>query len=175
MTIRKTPSRLLIRHESSDLFREQNVGLAVGKPMSFDVISPTLSWEEHAARGVYMACFSDDDRFPGGESAKDMAKRARIGLEQFVFPHVWQAAKGEIGIHVAVVGHGLCITELVSELLKKSAKEVRNPQVNLMNTGWIRVVVDIEGAQEDQPIDVDKETPVLTMRITQIEGRHYDY
>ncbi|KAH9042196.1 hypothetical protein EDB85DRAFT_1918509 [Lactarius pseudohatsudake] len=37
--------------DSSVLFREQSVGLAVGKPMSFDVISPALSWEEHAARG----------------------------------------------------------------------------------------------------------------------------
>ncbi|KAI9443111.1 phosphoglycerate mutase-like protein [Lactarius indigo] len=162
--------------DSSDLFREQNVGLAVGHPMSFDVISPSLSWEEHAARGVYLACYSDDDRFPEGESIKDLAKRARTGLEKFVLPHVWQAAKeGKTGIHVAVVSHGLCITELVSELLKKSAKEVRQRGVNLVNTGWIRVVVDIEGAQEGQPIDVDNEPPVLAMRVTQIEGRKSDY
>ncbi|KAH9179165.1 phosphoglycerate mutase-like protein [Lactarius sanguifluus] len=162
--------------DSSDLFREQNIGLAVGKPMSFDVISPTMSWEEHAARGVYLACYSDDDRFPGGESIKDMAERARTGLEKFVFPHVWQAAKGETGIHVAVVSHGLCITELVSELFKKSTKQVGKPEeIGLTNTGWIRVVVDIEGVQEGQPIDVDKEHPALAMRITQVEGRHYGY
>ncbi|KAH9065511.1 phosphoglycerate mutase-like protein [Lactarius vividus] len=150
--------------DSSDLFREQNFGLAAGRPVTMN------------ARGVYLGWYSDDDRFPEGESIKDLAERARKGLDNFVLPHVWRAAEeGKTGIHVAVVSHGLCITELVSELLKKSAKEVTKPQVNLTNTGWIRVVVDIKGPQEGQPTDVDKEPPVLTMRVTRIEGRKPDY
>ncbi|KAH9179133.1 phosphoglycerate mutase-like protein [Lactarius sanguifluus] len=162
--------------DSSELFREQNFGLAAGQPIAMNVISSSMSWEEHAARGVYLGWYSDDDRFPEGESIKDLAERARKGLEIFVLPHVWRAAEeGKTGIHIAVVSHGLCITELVSELLKKSAEEVRKPQVNLENTGWIRVVVDIEGAQEGQPINADKESPVLTMHVAHIEGRKYDY
>ncbi|KAH9042229.1 phosphoglycerate mutase-like protein [Lactarius pseudohatsudake] len=164
--------------DSSELFREQNFGLAAGHPISIDTVYSGLNWEEHAARGVYLGWYSDDDRFPEGESIKDLAERARKGLEKFVLPHVWRAAEeGKTGIHIAVVSHGLCITELVSELLKKSAEEVRKPQANLLNTGWIRVAVDIEGAQEGRPIDVDKEPPVLTMDVTQIEGRkpNYDY
>ncbi|KAH9080648.1 phosphoglycerate mutase-like protein [Lactarius deliciosus] len=162
--------------DSSELFREQNFGLAAGRPISMDVISSSLSWEEHAARGVYLGWYSDDDRFPEGESIKDLAERARKGLENLVLPHVWRAAEeGKTGIHIAVVSHGLCITELVSELLKKSAEEVRKPQANLVNTGWIQVAVDIEGAQIGQPIDVDKEPPVLTMRVVHIEGRKVDY
>ncbi|KAI9465601.1 phosphoglycerate mutase-like protein [Lactarius psammicola] len=158
--------------DSSELFREQNFGLAAGNPVSFSKISHSLTWEEHAARGVYLACYSDDDRFPEGESIKDLAERARKGLEEFVLPHVWQAAKeGKTGIKVAVVSHGLCITELISELLKKSAKPVTKPKnTNLSNTGWIQVVVDIEGAQEGQPIDVDKEPPVMVMRVTDVKG-----
>ncbi len=114
--------------------------------MTFDKIYSELTWEEHAAKGIYLACYSDDDKFPEGESIKDLAERGRTGLEKFVLPHVWQAAKeGKTGIHVAVVSHGLCITELVSELLKMSAKQVSNPKdIRLSNTGWIQVVVDIE-------------------------------
>ncbi|KAH9011737.1 phosphoglycerate mutase-like protein [Lactarius hengduanensis] len=149
----KDPSRLLIRQTFS-------VNKTLASLSETDVIR----------------CHYDDGRFLGGESIKGMAERARTGLEQFVFPHVWQAAKGETGVHVAVVSHGLCITELVSELFKKSAKQVKKPEdISLSNTGWIRVVVDIEGVQEGQPIDVDKERPALAMRITQVEGRHYGY
>ncbi|KAH9065481.1 S-adenosyl-L-methionine-dependent methyltransferase [Lactarius vividus] len=173
MTIRKDPKPSF---DSSDLFREQKVGLAVGEPMSFDVISPSLSWEEHGARGVYLACYDDDDRFPEGESIKDMAECAGTGPENIVLPHVWQAAKGKTGTHVMVVSYGLCISELVSELFKKSAGQVRKPtDTGLSNTRWIRVVVHIEGAQEGQLIDVDKEPPALAMRVTQVQGRKSGY
>jgi len=41
----------------------------------------------------------------------------------------------------------------------------------LWNTAWTRVVVDIEGAQEGRPIDVDKEPPLLVVRVTDV-NRH---
>jgi broad specificity phosphatase PhoE len=103
------------------------------------------------AKGVYPALEGDDEKFPEGESIKDLAERARTALEKFVLPHVWQAAKeGKTGIHVAVVSHGLCIGELISELLKKSAKQGGETHYRgLYNTAWTRVVVDIEvGSQE---------------------------
>ncbi|KAN0139779.1 phosphoglycerate mutase [Lactarius tabidus] len=139
--------------DSSGLLRELKVGRAAGNPI-------------------------DDDRFPGGESIKDLAVRARTALEELVLPHVWQAAKeGKTGIHVAVVSHGLCISELISELLNRDGKKGRSTgseYSDIPNAGWTRVVIDIEGAQEGQIMDVDKELPVLTMRMTH-RDRKDDY
>ncbi|KAN0139780.1 Histidine phosphatase superfamily [Lactarius tabidus] len=109
--------------DSSELLRERNNGRAAGSPI-------------------------DDDRFPGGESIKDLAVRARNALEKLVLPHVWQAAKeGKTGIHVAVVSHGLCISELISELLNWDGKKGRSTgseYSDIPNAGWNRVVIDIE-------------------------------
>ena len=109
---------------------------------------PGLTWEEHAEMGIYLARYSDDDRFPEGESIKDLAVRARTALDKFVFPHVRQAAKeGKTGVHIAIVSHGLCISELISELLNWDGKRGRSTDSeysDLPNTGWTRVVVDIE-------------------------------
>jgi len=155
--------------DSSELLRELNVGRAAGHRMVSEPISG-LTWEQHAERGIYLAWYGDDDRFPEGESIKDLAVRARTALDKLVFPHVWQAAKeGKTGVHVAIVGHGLCISELISELLNWDGKKLRRPgsqYSDLPNVGWTRVVVDIEGAQEGQPMDVEKDLPVLTMRLT---------
>lgn len=69
-------------------------------------------------------------------------------LEIFVLPYVWQAAKeGKTGIHVAIVSHGLCIGELVSELLNWDGKKGRSTgseYSDIPNAGWNRVVIDIE-------------------------------
>ncbi|KAF8272223.1 hypothetical protein EI94DRAFT_1718766 [Lactarius quietus] len=92
-------------------------------------------------------------------SIMDLAVRARVALEKLVLPHVWQAAKeGKTGIHVAIVSHGLCI-----EGRRSGSVYGQTP-----NAGWSRVVIDIEGlgAQEGQPMDVDKERLVLAMRHT---------
>ena len=116
-------------------------------PKNYSTIrkSPSQTFEEHAARGVYPAWYDDDDRFPGGESIKDLGERAKSALEKLVLPHVWQAAKeGKTGTHLAVVSHGLCVGELISELLKMNAEQGRKFESHLKNTAWTRVVIDIE-------------------------------
>jgi len=155
--------------DSSELLREQNFGVAEGKPWTFRS-DPPLTLEENMAKGIYPELYGDDEKFPEGESINDLAERARTALEKFMLPHVWQAAKeGKTGIHVAIVSHGLCISQLISELLKKSAKQGGEIGYRgLWNTAWTRVVVNIEGAQEGQPIDVDKELPFLVVRVTDV-------
>ena len=87
--------------------------------------------------GGYLSQYSDDDRFPGGESIKDLAERAKSTLEKLVLPRVWEAAKeGKAGIHVAVISHGLCIGELISELLKMNVKLGQKYEGHLENTDW---------------------------------------
>ena len=61
--------------ESSHL-RELDYGRVGGK-LCLDAPIPGLTWAQHAARGIYLAKYSDDDRFPDGESIKDLAVRAR--------------------------------------------------------------------------------------------------
>ncbi len=131
--------------DSSELLREQNFGVAEGKPWTFEDDS-TLTLEEHIAKGIYPVLYGDDEKFPQGESMNDLAERARTSLERFVLPHVRQAAKeGKNGMHVAVVSHGLCISELISELLKMGVKQSRETNYRgLWNTAWTRVVIDIE-------------------------------
>lgn len=53
--------------------------------MSFEPIDG-LTWKQHAARGIYLAQYSDDNRFPDGESIEDVAVRARAALEKLVLP-----------------------------------------------------------------------------------------
>ena len=97
------------------------------------------------ANGVYPMLYGNDEKFPEGESINELAQRANGAITALVLPHVWQAAKeGKTGIHIAVVSHGLCISQMISELLKMSAKQDEGDYRGLLNTAWTRVVIDIE-------------------------------
>ena len=136
------------------------------------------------AKGVYPMLYRNDEKFPGGESINELAQRANTAITAFVLPHVWQAAKeGKTGVHIAVVSHGLCISQMISELLKMGTKQDEGDYRGLQNTAWTRLVIDIEvrtlgqigslpanvpqGAQEGQPV----ERSLLTMRVTDV-NRH---
>ncbi|KAF8272219.1 histidine phosphatase superfamily [Lactarius quietus] len=150
--------------DSSELLREQNFGVAEGKPWSFES-DPTLTLEEQMAKGVYPAIY--------GESPNDLNERARTALAKFVLPHVLQAAKdGKTGIHVAIVSHGLCISALTAELLKKSAKQSKETDHRgLWNTAWTRVVVDIEPRRADQRRR--RRLPFMVMRVTHVNSHSH--
>lgn len=131
--------------DSSQLLREQHFGIAEGKPWSL-ASTQSFKLEEEMAKGVYPVLHGNDEKFPDGESVNDVALRAREAIITLVLPHVWQTAKeGKAGVHVAVVGHGLCISQLISQLLKMSANqdEERNYR-GLWNTAWTRVVIESE-------------------------------
>jgi broad specificity phosphatase PhoE len=134
----------------SELLREQHFGVAEGNPTTFEA-DAALTLEEHMKKGVYPVLRGYDEKFPEGESTKDLDGRAKTALAEFVLPHVFQAAKeGKTGIHIAIVSHGLCINAIISELLKKSAEQGGETDYRgLLNTAWTRVVVDIKvGSQE---------------------------
>lgn len=98
------------------------------------------------AKGIFPTLHGDDEKYPEGESINDLAQRAKRAITAFVLPHVWQAAKeGQTGIHVAVVSHGLCISQMISELLKMNAKQDKEGNYRgLENTAWTRVVIHVE-------------------------------
>ncbi|KAI0061422.1 hypothetical protein BV25DRAFT_1826555 [Artomyces pyxidatus] len=136
---------------------------------------PAVSLEDHFAQGKYPVLFNDDERFPEGESMEDLAARARQAIEEIVLPYVRTAAReGKKGLHVAVVSHGLCISQLVAQLLKKSADPVPkgNLYKGLNNTAWARATVDVKGATEGEPMEVaDNDLPPLVVRVTDF-NRH---
>ena len=131
--------------DSSQLLREQHFGVAEGKPWSY-VTDRSFNLEEEMAKGVYPVPHGNDEKFTDGESINDLAQRAKEAITTIVLPHVWQAAKeGKADIHVAVVGHGLCISHMVSQLLKMGAKQDEELDYRgLWNTAWTRVVVESE-------------------------------
>ncbi|EPQ54431.1 phosphoglycerate mutase-like protein [Gloeophyllum trabeum ATCC 11539] len=160
--------------DSSPLLREQHFGVAEGKPWALHT-EPGLSLEEHYARGIYPVLFNRAEAFPGGESLDDLAKRAEEAVGRLVMPHVWEAArKGKRGVHVALVSHGLCISELIAALMRKNAGGggSADKYKGLLNTAWTRVAIDVQGVKEGEPLEFpDDDPPPLTIKVTDI-NRH---
>jgi len=160
--------------DSSPLLREQHFGVAEGKPWSLHV-EPGLSLEEHYAKGIYPVIFNRTDKFPEGESLDDLARRAEEAIEKFVMPHVWEAARrGKRGVHVAVVSHGLCISELIAALMRRNVTGggSANKYKGLLNTAWTRVAIDVQGTKGEEPLEFpDSDPPPLTMKVTDV-NRH---
>ncbi len=101
--------------DSSELLREQHFGVAEGKPWSYNS-SRNVNLEQEMAKGVYPSLHGGDEKFPGGESIYELGQRARRAITTLLLPHVQAAKEGKTGIHVAVVGHGLCISQMIPEL-----------------------------------------------------------
>ncbi|KAF8442827.1 histidine phosphatase superfamily [Boletus edulis BED1] len=122
--------------------REQCFGDAEGHPWMLSRIS-SKPLDDHFRDGQYPVLFERHEKFPDGESLDDVAVRAERFIRDHVLkPHLSRAISGVEDIHVAVVSHGLCISELVPALLKRSvggspAKDYRG----LQNTAWTRVTV----------------------------------
>lgn len=131
---------------TSLLVREQTYGDAEGKLWTTSQKSG-LSLEEHYAQGIYPILHNRSEKFPNGESVDDLGRRATQAINDLVMPHVWSAAReGMKGAHIAVVSHGLCISEMVPALLRKDHRQipVGREYRGLRNTGWTRVTIDVE-------------------------------
>jgi broad specificity phosphatase PhoE len=91
--------------------REQHFGEAEGHPWTMRA-DPEKSLAQHMAEGIYPVLTERHEKFPAGESLNELEKRAEEAIQELVMPHVWKAAKdGRKGVQVAVVSHGLCISE----------------------------------------------------------------
>lgn len=73
----------------------------------------------------------------------DLRERARKGLRESVLSHL-NEVQGGADVHIALASHGLCIGELVAELvsLDTEAKDQRG-YTGLMNTAWTRAEVKV--------------------------------
>ena len=132
----------------SSLLREQNFGAGEGKKVCEKEQDLTL--RAHYARGKFPAIYSRMEKFPGGESLDDMAKRVDNVIEELLLPYVWQEFEGAGPMTVAIVSHGLFIAELVARLVKRNdivlngtlQAEARNLR-GLKNTAFTKVQVTL--------------------------------
>lgn len=132
--------------QHSTLVREQHFGIAEGHPWSADTPSGSETDEELWARGIFPVLSDRRAKFPSGESLDDVRARTDRAVEELLMPHMCRAAReGKRGVHVAVVSHGLCISELVPALLARGVGAPKGQRYSgLRNTAWTRVAVDVK-------------------------------
>lgn len=130
----------------SALLREQNYGSGEGKKWNSSRIAG-LSLEKHYERGVYPALRGRSERFPGGESLVDLALRAERVVDDILLSYV---SEEHDEANVAVVSHGLFLSELIAALVRKddgvriSGREVYARDFRgLKNTGWAKVTATV--------------------------------
>jgi broad specificity phosphatase PhoE len=108
-----------------------------------------LSREEQYAQDIFATHGNRYDKFPEGESLDDLARRAEEATTDIIMPYVRKAAREgrqDDDVKVAIVSHGLCISEIVAALVRMDT-EHRGRGVDyrgLANTAWTRVTIDIK-------------------------------
>jgi len=155
---------------TSPLLREQHFGIAEGKRWIVSADSEKSPAELYAD-GQFPMPVGRIEKFPEGESLDDLGRRASQAVEELIMPHAWKAAReGRRDVHVAIVSHGLCISEIIAMLMKKNAKggQVKDYR-GLLNTAWSRVTVDVQGAKEGETLEFpDNDPPPLVCTVTHI-------
>ncbi|KAI6130006.1 histidine phosphatase superfamily [Pisolithus thermaeus] len=157
----------------SPLLREQHFGAAEGRAWSIRQ-DPNRTLEEHFANDQYPVLYDRSQRFPGGESLDDLAARADEAVCQLVLPHTLQAARlGTQDVHIALVSHGLCISEMVAALVKRNHEGVPDTSYRgLRNTAWARVTIQVKGERAGEAMGFNEdECPPLLVKVTDF-NRH---
>ncbi|TDL23226.1 phosphoglycerate mutase-like protein [Rickenella mellea] len=163
----------------SPLLREQNFGIAEGQKWSSRFDS-NMTLEEHIKRGIYPVLPGRVQKFPDGESLNDVQARTEQAIDEIVMPYVREGAKpGCQGAHIAIVSHGLAISELIAALMRKDATErVRDGGTyrGLYNTAWTRVQINIPPLMTGGAVDASaSELPPLQIRVTHVNVKtHLD-
>ncbi|KAH7885210.1 histidine phosphatase superfamily [Phlebopus sp. FC_14] len=155
---------------ASPLIREQHFGKGEGKTWTLHQ-DPNKTLEEHFANDHFPVLHGRDEKFPGGESVNDLAQRADQAIRELVLPHVREATKSEgQDVHIALVSHGLCISQLVAALVNRNDGGAPDADYRgLMNTAWTRVTVQVKGPQLGETL-VDN-LPPLIVKVTDV-NRH---
>ncbi|KAJ3887255.1 phosphoglycerate mutase [Lentinula edodes] len=159
-------------HIKSLLLREQHFGSAEGKSWSRKSYSGATLEEENGSQGTSTNHSRRSDRFPGGESRKDLAVRAERVIDELLLPYILNTT-GPVPSHVAVVSHGLFIREIVDALYRRGfgSEGLLNNHRGLSNTGWTKVIVNVKRSI----IPTSSPSLDLSVRITAInEHEHLD-
>lgn len=165
----------------SNNLREQYFGIAEGHPWTMEV-PENLSQEELYQQKIFPALYGRHEKFPEGESLDDLALRAGVTIRECVLPHVQVSSSLEeeekskqeesASVHVAIISHGNCISELVSALLRL------DPQANLdgnyfglLNAAWTRAEIRVRDGHHS-PID-PANPPPFQVRVTHVNQNEH--
>jgi len=156
----------------SDL-REQCFGDAEGHSWQMHRI-PHKSLEDQYRDGQYPVLFERHEKFPNGESLDDVAVRAERVISELVLkPYLLHGISAGDDVHVALVSHGLCISEMIPALLKRN--DGGAPEKNyrgLLNTAWSRATVTIKsGLGTPVVTSAPANVPPLAVTVTDV-NRH---
>jgi len=148
---------------SNPNLREQHSGIAEGHPWVMEI--PEGQTEEGLrAKNIFPFLYSRSEKFPGGESLDDLARRAEIAIAECVLPHVL-----EDGVHVVIAGHGVCIGELIAAVLRLDPESHRDvSHMGLLNTAWTRMTISVKGSHVGHLDPTNP--PLLTTRITDVNN-----
>ncbi|KAF7347276.1 hypothetical protein MVEN_01482700 [Mycena venus] len=158
------------RFISDKRLQEQNFGIAEGQPwVILKQIPRKRPYEEMFAKKNFpLADYNRDQKFPEGESLNDLARRAESAIADCMAPHLAAAAQGDI--HIAIVSHGGCISELAAALLRLDPDSPRDVSYEgLLNTAWTRAVVSLKDVTPTRPLNV-AHLPPLTVEITDVNN-----
>lgn len=93
-----------------------------------------ITREELYQKGIYPVLEHRYEKYANGESLNDLATRAEAALRECVFPHL------DADAHIAIASHGLCISEMVSALMRLDPEADKSISYQgLLNTAWTRV------------------------------------
>ena len=74
----------------------------------------------------------------------DLGRRAGEAIQECVLPHL-QGGSSDEDQHIILASHGLCISELVSALVKLDPEADTGVDYRgLLNTAWTRAVVSLK-------------------------------
>lgn len=125
--------------------REQHFGVAEGHPWVLE-LRPNTTAEQAFEKGIYPVLEGRAEKFPGAESLDDLARRAEEAIEECVLPHLSEHHGSDSNdFHIAIASHGLCISELVTALLRLDPTSRRDVSyAGLLNTAWTRVNISFK-------------------------------
>ncbi|KAF8510068.1 phosphoglycerate mutase [Hysterangium stoloniferum] len=155
---------------SPDL-REQHFGIAEGEPWVIEREVNTNSAEK-----VFPTLQGRDAKYPEGESLNDLSKRTNRAAMKFILPWIWDTektyGKKEGEVHLVVVSHGLCISELVATLVRMDADGFGQGRHygGLANTAWTRATIAIKAnffLLSPPPSPAEPDMP-LVVRVTHL-------
>ncbi|KAK7464400.1 hypothetical protein VKT23_006564 [Stygiomarasmius scandens] len=132
----------LIEHA---FLHEISFGEADGKPYVAEE-TPGLSLEDHYKQGVYPHIRNRTDRFPGGESKEDVARRAEEVIQELIVPAIKDTANG----HIAIVSHGVFLRELFYALHRRTNHKSSVEYKYLDTTGWTRMKIGFKIPADSQ-------------------------
>jgi len=130
--------------QTSILLREQKYGSGEGKRWDGRRI-PNLTMDKHYERGIYPPLRNRLEKFPGGESLSDLARRAGEVIDHILWPYIWDETHNNA--HIVVVSHGILLAELMTALVKRhNAQHASKIQprdfCGMRNTAWTKVRVN---------------------------------